>query len=139
MYIQDKVEEYADEIFDLLEKGAHIYFCGLKGMMPGARLCQLSSAGRIPAWPAPSAQYALLTRRPARPRRRQTFAVAAGQHLHKKPSRRSAGRAGAAMPHPLTGLAAAGINSMLEEVCATKGMDYSQFAKSLKEKVRAPF
>merc|ERR1712187_24977 len=35
MYIQDKVEEYADEIFDRLEKGAHIYFCGLKGMMPG--------------------------------------------------------------------------------------------------------
>jgi ferredoxin--NADP+ reductase len=35
MYIQDKVEEYADEIFDKLNKGAHIYFCGLKGMMPG--------------------------------------------------------------------------------------------------------
>jgi len=35
MYIQDKVEEYADEIFDRLSNGAHIYFCGLKGMMPG--------------------------------------------------------------------------------------------------------
>jgi ferredoxin--NADP+ reductase len=35
MYIQDKMEEYADEIFDLLDSGAHIYFCGLKGMMPG--------------------------------------------------------------------------------------------------------
>merc|ERR1719484_531844 len=35
MYIQDKVEEYAEEIFDRLDKGAHIYFCGLKGMMPG--------------------------------------------------------------------------------------------------------
>lgn len=35
MYIQDKIEEYADEVFDLLDKGAHIYFCGLKGMMPG--------------------------------------------------------------------------------------------------------
>jgi len=35
MYIQDKVEEYSDEIFDRLTKGAHIYFCGLKGMMPG--------------------------------------------------------------------------------------------------------
>jgi ferredoxin--NADP+ reductase len=34
MYIQDKVEEYADEVFNKLEKGAHIYFCGLKGMMP---------------------------------------------------------------------------------------------------------
>jgi len=35
MYIQDKVEEYADEVFGKLESGAHIYFCGLKGMMPG--------------------------------------------------------------------------------------------------------
>ena len=35
MYIQDKVEEYADEIFDRLGKGAVMYFCGLKGMMPG--------------------------------------------------------------------------------------------------------
>lgn len=36
MYIQDKMEEYADEVFDLLSnKGAHIYFCGLKGMLPG--------------------------------------------------------------------------------------------------------
>lgn len=31
MYIQDKVEEYVDEVFDKLDKGAHIYFCGLKG------------------------------------------------------------------------------------------------------------
>jgi len=35
MYIQDKVEEYADEVFEKLSNGAHIYFCGLKGMMPG--------------------------------------------------------------------------------------------------------
>mmetsp|Transcript_25538 Transcript_25538/g.59849 ORF Transcript_25538/g.59849 Transcript_25538/m.59849 type:complete len:339 (-) Transcript_25538:76-1092(-) len=35
MYIQDKVEEYANEVFEKLENGAHIYFCGLKGMMPG--------------------------------------------------------------------------------------------------------
>jgi len=35
MYIQDKVGEYADEVFDKLNNGAHIYFCGLKGMMPG--------------------------------------------------------------------------------------------------------
>ncbi|GMH86771.1 hypothetical protein TrST_g13166 [Triparma strigata] len=35
MYIQDKVEEYADEVFTKLDTGAHIYFCGLKGMMPG--------------------------------------------------------------------------------------------------------
>merc|ERR1711924_101391 len=35
MYIQYKVEEYADDIFTRLDGGAHIYFCGLKGMMPG--------------------------------------------------------------------------------------------------------
>merc|ERR1712111_4153 len=35
MYIQDKVEEYADDIFARLENGAVMYFCGLKGMMPG--------------------------------------------------------------------------------------------------------
>jgi len=35
MYIQDKVGEYSDEIFSKLDNGAHIYFCGLKGMMPG--------------------------------------------------------------------------------------------------------
>merc|ERR1712070_897405 len=35
MYIQDKVEEYSEEIFERMDKGAHIYFCGLKGMMPG--------------------------------------------------------------------------------------------------------
>jgi len=35
MYIQDKVEEYADEVFNRLDAGGHIYFCGLKGMMPG--------------------------------------------------------------------------------------------------------
>ncbi|KAH0436581.1 hypothetical protein IEQ34_026363 [Dendrobium chrysotoxum] len=35
MYVQDRIEEYSDEIFKLLDGGAHIYFCGLKGMMPG--------------------------------------------------------------------------------------------------------
>lgn len=35
MYIQDKIEEYSDEVFDLLNSGGHMYFCGLKGMMPG--------------------------------------------------------------------------------------------------------
>jgi len=35
MYVQDKVEEYSDEIFNMLDNGAHMYFCGLKGMMPG--------------------------------------------------------------------------------------------------------
>jgi len=35
MYIQDKVKEYADEVFTRMDNGAHMYFCGLKGMMPG--------------------------------------------------------------------------------------------------------
>merc|ERR1719353_1191802 len=35
MYIQDKVGEYSDEIFTRMDNGAHMYFCGLKGMMPG--------------------------------------------------------------------------------------------------------
>merc|ERR1711966_228548 len=35
MYIQDKVEEYKDQVFGLLDDGAYMYFCGLKGMMPG--------------------------------------------------------------------------------------------------------
>lgn len=30
MYIQDRVEQYAGEIFEKLDNGAHIYFCGLK-------------------------------------------------------------------------------------------------------------
>ena len=30
MYIQDKVEQYSDEVFERLDGGAHIYFCGLK-------------------------------------------------------------------------------------------------------------
>ena len=29
------MEEYAADIFKRLDNGAHIYFCGLKGMMPG--------------------------------------------------------------------------------------------------------
>merc|ERR1712241_806329 len=33
--LQEKMEEYADQIFDLLENGAIMYVCGLKGMMPG--------------------------------------------------------------------------------------------------------
>ncbi|KAJ6838545.1 ferredoxin--NADP reductase, root isozyme, chloroplastic-like [Iris pallida] len=35
MYVQDKIEEYSDEIFKHLDGGAHVYFCGLRGMMPG--------------------------------------------------------------------------------------------------------
>ena len=36
MYIQDRVLEYADELFALIENPkTHIYLCGLKGMEPG--------------------------------------------------------------------------------------------------------
>ena len=33
MYIQDKVKEYADEVFTRMDNGAHMYFCGLKGVL----------------------------------------------------------------------------------------------------------
>jgi len=29
------VAEHADEVFARMDAGAHMYFCGLKGMMPG--------------------------------------------------------------------------------------------------------
>ena len=35
MYVQDRLAENAEELFERLDKGGHIYFCGLKGMMPG--------------------------------------------------------------------------------------------------------
>jgi ferredoxin--NADP+ reductase len=35
LYVQDVLAQNADRLFDQLEGGAHIYFCGLKGMMPG--------------------------------------------------------------------------------------------------------
>lgn len=34
MYVQDRLREHGEELFDRLQAGAHIYFCGLKGMMP---------------------------------------------------------------------------------------------------------
>ena len=35
MYVQDRMAEHAEEIFARMDAGAHMYFCGLKGMMPG--------------------------------------------------------------------------------------------------------
>eukprot|EP00526_Cylindrotheca_closterium_P010196 CAMPEP_0113653424 /NCGR_PEP_ID=MMETSP0017_2-20120614/28573_1 /TAXON_ID=2856 /ORGANISM="Cylindrotheca closterium" /LENGTH=401 /DNA_ID=CAMNT_0000566419 /DNA_START=12 /DNA_END=1217 /DNA_ORIENTATION=- /assembly_acc=CAM_ASM_000147 len=35
LYVQDVLAERADDLMDRLDNGAHIYFCGLKGMMPG--------------------------------------------------------------------------------------------------------
>jgi hypothetical protein len=34
------VEEYADEVFGLLNEGAHMYFCGLKVRACDAWLCR---------------------------------------------------------------------------------------------------
>ncbi|CAH8311480.1 unnamed protein product [Eruca vesicaria subsp. sativa] len=34
-YLKEYPEQFSDEIFKLLDNGAHIYFCGLKEMMPG--------------------------------------------------------------------------------------------------------
>lgn len=49
MYIQDKMQEHAEEIFNALDSGAHIYFCGLKGMMPGIQVpsSREGGAGRV--------------------------------------------------------------------------------------------
>lgn len=35
LYVQDVLAQNADDLLTRLNKGAHIYFCGLKGMMPG--------------------------------------------------------------------------------------------------------
>jgi ferredoxin--NADP+ reductase len=35
LYVQHVLQQQADKLLERLEKGAVIYFCGLKGMMPG--------------------------------------------------------------------------------------------------------
>lgn len=39
MYVQDVLKKNSEELFEKLEDGAVIYFCGLKGMMPGILGC----------------------------------------------------------------------------------------------------
>ena len=34
MYVQDRLAESAEELFERLDRGAHIYFCGLRAMLP---------------------------------------------------------------------------------------------------------
>jgi ferredoxin--NADP+ reductase len=34
MYVDYKIEEYSEEVFKLLDEGAHIYLCALRGMTP---------------------------------------------------------------------------------------------------------
>mmetsp|Transcript_24601 Transcript_24601/g.67607 ORF Transcript_24601/g.67607 Transcript_24601/m.67607 type:complete len:309 (-) Transcript_24601:467-1393(-) len=51
VYVQDKVAEYADEVFARMDAGAHMYFCGLKGMMPGiTTMLERVSSERGLAW-----------------------------------------------------------------------------------------
>ena len=35
LYVQHVIAQNGKELFNRLDNGAHIYFCGLKGMMPG--------------------------------------------------------------------------------------------------------
>jgi len=40
MYIQTKMAEYADELWEMMQdKKTHIYMCGLKGMESGMAEC----------------------------------------------------------------------------------------------------
>merc|ERR1711924_450060 len=77
MYIQDKVAEYADEIFTRMDNGGHMYFCGLKGMMPGIlEMLEGVSKEKGIVWEeklvvevgGPVARRGLLSARPDRPR-----------------------------------------------------------------------
>ncbi len=34
MYVQDRVEEHCGEILRRVDRGAHIYLCGRRGMVP---------------------------------------------------------------------------------------------------------
>ncbi len=34
MYVEYKIDEYSEVVFKLLEQGAHICFCALRGMTP---------------------------------------------------------------------------------------------------------
>ena len=38
VFSYERMSEQAEEIFTALDNGAHIYFCGLKGMMPGIQV-----------------------------------------------------------------------------------------------------
>ena len=105
MYIQDKVEEYADEIFERLENGAVMYFCGLKGMMPGAisasRCVEVHSRHRCDSFPSSDE---------------------VGGFFFDFEAVRTASSD------------RAGIQDMLKEVCRKKGKTYDDFVADLKKK-----
>merc|ERR1712146_114996 len=78
MYIQDKVKEYSDEIFDRMDKGAHMYFCGLKGMIPASPTCSRASPRRRASSSRTSSRSG---RRPASGTSRCTKRVAQRIHM----------------------------------------------------------
>eukprot|EP00899_Mesostigma_viride_P001950 jgi/Mesvir1/11756/Mv00126-RA.1 len=43
-FVQDKIAEHRDKVLTMLLQGAQIYFCGLKGMMPGFAQVMVSAA-----------------------------------------------------------------------------------------------
>ena len=47
MFVQHRMEEHAEELYERLEKGAHLYMCGLRGMLPGVQeLLKQVAAGK---------------------------------------------------------------------------------------------
>ena len=59
MYVQDRLAESAEELFERLDKGAHIYFCGLKGMSArAAHVTPDAHAAPASARPPGSCRYA---------------------------------------------------------------------------------
>ena len=99
------MEEYADEIFERLENGAVMYFCGLKGMMPGA-----ISASRCVEVPSRH-------RRDSCPSSDEV-----GGFFFDFEAVRTASSD------------RAGIQDMLKEVCRKKGKTYDDFVADLKKK-----
>lgn len=52
MYVQDWLAEHGGQLFERMENGAHIYFCGKKDMMPGITetLCRVSEGRAGSKW-----------------------------------------------------------------------------------------
>ena len=45
MFVQHRMEEHAEELYERLEKGAHLYMCGLRGCSRGAGAAQAGGGG----------------------------------------------------------------------------------------------
>ena len=116
MYIQDKVEEYSDIVFDLLDKGAHIYF-----------VSALERPSCPPSLPLFSASFrACVCRSRLCARRRPPFLTAAplppSPSYHHHPRHTQCGLKGM-MP---------GIQQMLERVATEKGINFEEYIEKLK-------